>query len=86
MKKENIIKKNIEFEKMLKTKPYRNHFCSIYISNNDLNLNRFGISVPKKLGKEVIRNKFKRRIKDIIDHHEFKLQSKEYLIVVISKI
>lgn len=81
MKKENIIKKNNEFEEMLKIKPYINEIIYIYYKKNNLNINRFGVVVPKKLGKAVIRNKFKRRIKDIIDKYEFKNNNGEYLIV-----
>lgn len=86
MKKINIIKKNIEFEKMLKLKPYKSDIIYIYFNINKLNINRFGIAVPKKLGKAVIRNKFKRRIKDIVDDHIFNNQNGEYLLVAKQKI
>jgi len=65
--KEYIIKKNIEFNnilkkgRMMRTK----NFCA-YVIANDFKHPRFGISVPKKLGNAVIRNKIKRQSKEII--------------------
>jgi len=38
----------------------------MYIKKNDTNLSRFGISVSKKVGKSVVRNKIKRRIREIL--------------------
>jgi len=38
----------------------------MYIKKNDFNFSRLGVSVSKKVGKSVVRNKIKRRIKEII--------------------
>lgn len=87
MKKENIIKKSSDFEKMMKLKSrYKNEFLNVYVYKNDLNLDRFGISVPKKTGNAVTRNKIKRRIKDIIDHYPNFTNKEDYLIITKNKI
>ena len=43
---------------------------------------RFGICVSKKLGSAVIRNKIKRRVKDIIDKSKLQFDFKDYIIVL----
>jgi len=37
----------------------------MYVKNNQLDRTRLGISISKKVGKSVVRNKIKRRIKEI---------------------
>ena len=84
MKKINIVKKNIEFNNIIKVgnKFYSDIFY-VYVIKNSYEHNRFGISVSKKIGNAVTRNKYKRRIKDIIDKYEFKY--KGYDIIFISR-
>jgi len=38
----------------------------MYIRKNELDYTRLGVSVSKKVGKSVVRNKIKRRIKEIV--------------------
>ena len=69
MKKINIVKKNLEFNEIIKKgKKYYSDLFFVYILKNSFPYNRFGISVSKKVGNAVIRNKYKRRIKNIIDN------------------
>ena len=83
MKKINIVKKNTEFNEILKSgKKFANDIFYVYVKKNDSH-NRFGISVSKKIGNAVIRNKYKRRIKDIIDKYKFMYDG--YDIVFISR-
>lgn len=83
MKKLNIIKESKDFDKILKKKnQFASKFTYIYINENDLNNYRFGICVSKKLGKAVIRNKIKRRVKDIIDKTKLQFNSKDYIIIL----
>ncbi len=84
MKKLNIVKENKDFTKIINNKKYvvNNNF-SIYYIDNDLNRKRFGITVSKKLGNAVKRNKIKRQLKNIIDKNEKIFQnSKDYIIIV----
>lgn len=71
MKKINIVKKNTEFNNIIKNgKKFTSDIFFVYIIKNDSH-NRFGISVSKKIGNAVVRNKYRRRIKDIIDKYKF---------------
>ena len=84
MKKINIVKKNIEFNNIINNgKKYYSDIFSIYVTKNNEH-NRFGISVSKKIGNAVVRNKYKRRIKDIIDKYEFKYDGLN--LIFISKL
>ena len=60
MKKNNIIKSKLEYTEIIKKCKYlKNNYFIIYYRENNKNINRYGISVPKKTGKAVIRNKIK---------------------------
>ena len=48
-------------------KKYSSDIFYIYVVDNSYGFNRYGISVSKKVGNAVTRNKYKRRIRDIID-------------------
>ena len=84
MKKTEIVKKYQDFKKIIETKKRTyNKFYSIYYNDNNLNITRFGLSVGKKIGNAVIRNKVKRQLKNIIDKNKnlFK-NSTDYIIIV----
>ncbi len=81
MKKINIVKKNIEFNNIIENgKKYYSDIFFVYVLKNDSH-NRFGISVSKKIGNAVIRNKYKRRIKDIIDKYDFKYDGYDMIFI-----
>lgn len=73
MKKINVLKKNLEFSRIIKSN-YSQKFSNyiIYIEYNTNDIYHFGISVSKKIGNAVVRNKLKRRIKSIIDNYHYK--------------
>lgn len=54
----------------------------IYYKNNDLDHYRVGISVSKKLGKAVQRNKIKRQVRSIIHENFDKNQKLDYIVIV----
>lgn len=60
----NRIKKHQEFQEVIaKGSLVRAKFFTFYILENKLGYTRIGISVPKKSGNAVIRNKIKRQIR-----------------------
>ncbi len=66
MKKENRLKKNTEFRKVYKQgKNYWNRNLILYVRRNHTDNVRIGISITKKVGNAVVRNRLKRRIKEI---------------------
>lgn len=72
MKKINIIKKNEDFKRIITTGKYKkSELFNIYVEKtSDFNYH-FGISVSKKIGNAVVRNKTKRRLKSIIDKKNY---------------
>ena len=68
MKKINIVNKNLEFNDIINSgKKGVSKYFYIYIKENNYPYNRYGIAISKKIGNAVVRNKFKRQVKDIID-------------------
>ena len=64
MKKKHRLKKNEEFQEIIKNKRFFS--CStfvLYYTNKKEEDSRFGVSVGKKLGKAHLRNKIKRQTK-----------------------
>ena len=83
MKKEYRIKKSKEIEEVLKNKKYSsNPYFTIYIKENNENHHfRYAISVNKKIGKAVVRNRIKRQIRSIISQIEIKANLDVFIIV-----
>lgn len=73
MKKEFIVKKNLEIQSIINEKDYvaEKHFILYKKENHDNNHFRFALSVSKKFGDAVHRNQMKRRIKSIIRNNKF---------------
>lgn len=85
MKKINIVKKNTDFSRIIHNCRYsKNDLFVIYIERNkEIENYHFGISVSKKVGNAVTRNKIKRQIKDIID--KFYYQNNFNCIIIVKK-
>ena len=63
----NRIKKYSEFQKVIEADDVKKTcFFVSYRLANDLGYSRFGISVPKKIGNAVTRNKIKRQVRSAI--------------------
>ena len=59
------LKKNQDFQTVYKKgKSYANKYLVMYIVENNLDTNRIGISVSKKVGNSVVRHRVKRLIKE----------------------
>ena len=85
MKKIDIIKSPDEFTEIINNgKSSKNKYYSIYYRKNNKN-NRYGITIPKKLGIAVLRNKTKRRIKNIIDNNKNTIQNGYDYVIIVKK-
>lgn len=84
MRKLYIVKTNQQFDNIIKTgKCDKNKYFVIYNKDNDLKYDRFGISVTKKLGNAVFRNKYKRIIRSILDNYKkLYINHKDYIIIL----
>ncbi len=86
MNKYRTVKKNEEFANIIHNGKYaKNESYSLYIKNNDKDTYRFGISVSKKLGNAVHRNKYKRQVRFIIDKYKKNYQNGFDYIIIIRK-
>ena len=63
----NRIKKYSEFQKVIEEgEVKKTSFFVSYTIDNELGYSRFGISVPKKTGNAVVRNRIKRQVRSAI--------------------
>lgn len=83
MKKDYRVRKNEDFSKIISKKiSLANSTFIIYKDQNNCNHGRVGISVSKKLGKAVVRNKIKRQLRMMI-YECFDLdESFDYIVIV----
>lgn len=80
------LKKNYEFKYVYnKGKVYPNNLLVLYIVGNRSDFNRMGVSVSKKVGKSVVRNKVRRRIKECYRLNCDKIKS-GYNIIFIARV
>lgn len=72
MKKVNIVKENRDFNRIIKdNKPFRYKDYIIYLEKIQQPIYKFGFSVGKKIGNAVVRNKIRRRLKNILDKYDY---------------
>jgi len=84
MKKINILKNSRDFERIIKKyKPYKYKDYIIYLERNTNDVYKFGLSVGKKIGNAVERNKVKRQLKSIIDQKDY--QNNFNCIIIVGR-
>ena len=84
MKKKYIVKNSRDFEKIIKEgKCKNNQSYIIHSKQNELDYDKYGISVSKKLGNAVFRNKYKRKIRSIVDNYKkMYINHEDYIIIL----
>ena len=84
MRKLYIVKNQRDFDRIIKDSRYRkNNSYVIYYEKNELPYDRFGISVGKKIGNAVNRNKHKRKLRAIIDNYKkLYVNNRDYIIIL----
>lgn len=86
MKKKNIVKTKEEFNMIIKSGICnKNKYFVVYSMKNEKKYDCFGISVGKKIGNAVVRNKYKRKIRSIVDiYRKDYINSQDYIIILRS--
>lgn len=84
MKKCDVVRNSRDFDRIIAKGRYvKNNEFVIYYDENLTGNNRFGISVGKKIGNAVIRNYYKRIIRNICDSQKnLYSNSKDYIIIL----
>ena len=84
MRKLYIVKNQRDFDRIIKESRYRkSKNLVIYYEKNEFPYDRFGISVGKKIGNAVNRNKYKRKLRAIIDNYKkLYVNNQDYIIIL----
>ena len=64
------LKLNHIFRKLYSTGGHANGLMAMYVRRNREGVNRVGVTVSKKLGKAVVRNRVRRRLREVYRLHE----------------
>ena len=70
MKFSSSLKLNHIFRRLYRTNGQANSCLVLYARKNRLGENRVGVTVSKKLGKAVVRNRVRRRLREVYRLHE----------------
>ena len=77
------LKNSLEFGNVYKRgKSYANKYLVMYITDNNLEMNRLGISVSKKVGNSVVRHRITRLIREAYRLHQNELITGKDIVVV----
>ena len=80
------LKKNSDFKNVYTHgKSFANKYLVMYVLENDMGINRIGISVSKKVGNSVVRHRLTRLIRESYRLKEEKFQ-RGYDIIVIARV
>lgn len=74
MEKKYFLKKDFDFKKVYKNrKTFGNKNFTLYVRKNGLDHCRMGFSINKKVGKAVVRNKIKRRLRALFEKYNTRI-------------
>ena len=84
MKKINILKNSRDFDRIIKNNTsYKYKDYIFYLEKNTKDVFKFGLSVGKKIGNAVRRNRVKRQLKAIISEKDY--QNNFNCIIIVGK-
>src|SRR5690606_7650214 len=81
------LRKREDFSKVFKYgKAAANHQFVVYVRHAPATESfRFGVSVSKKVGNSVVRNRMRRRVKEIVRHMEPSMKSNVDIVCIVRK-
>ena len=82
MKFSNSLKLNHIFRRLYATSGHANSYLVLYARKNRSATNRVGVTVSKKLGCAVVRNRIRRRLREVYRLNEDKFQPGWDIVVV----
>ena len=86
MKFSQSLKKNTDFQNVYKNaKSYANKYLIMYVLGNNSSVNRYGISVSKKVGNSVVRHRLTRLLRESYRLHEDMFNSGLDMVIVVRK-
>ncbi len=86
MEKKYRLRKNLEFKRVYSArKNYWNRNLTLYVKKNNLEESRFGITITKKIGNAVVRNRIRRRIKEIYRLNFYRIKDGYDLVFIPKK-
>lgn len=75
-KKEEKLRNNREFRRVYDSgKSFANKYLVLFFIENDLTYNRVGFVTTKKLGNSVVRNKYRRRLKEAYKKNQSEIKT-----------
>ena len=86
MKRYEMVKSHEEFNEIInKGNRLKGKYAYIFSKEKEFDKPNFGIAVGKKLGNAVVRNKFKRQFRNIVDKNRFLFKNNNNYIIMINK-
>ena len=82
MKFSSSLKLNHIFQRLYRSSGHANGYLVLYARRNRTATNRVGITVSKKLGKANVRNRVRRRLREVYRLHEERFQPGWDIVVV----
>ena len=86
MKRYEMVKSHEEFNEIInKGNRLKGKYAYIFSKEKQFDKPNFGIAVGKKLGNAVVRNKFKRQFRNIVDKNRFLFKNNNNYIIMIKR-
>ena len=84
MKRYEMVKSHEEFNEIInKGNRLKGKYAYIFSKEKEFDKPNFGIAVGKKLGNAVVRNKFKRQFRNIVDKNRFLFKNNNNYIIIL---
>ena len=81
-----MVKSHDDFNEIINTgRKIKGKYVNIFFKEKEYIKPNYGIAVGKKLGNAVVRNKFKRQFRNIVDNHRFLFKNNNNYIIMVKR-